>query len=50
VKYLLSAMRICENALRLPLVPVESATERVILDAARAARIETGALAGSPRA
>jgi 4-hydroxy-tetrahydrodipicolinate synthase len=49
-KYLLSAMRICDNALRLPLVPVESATERVILDAARAARVEISALAGSPRA
>ena len=35
VKYLLSAMGLIENELRLPLVPVEPATEKAILDAAR---------------
>lgn len=40
VKYLLSALRICENELRLPLVPVEPATEKVVLEAARTAGIE----------
>jgi len=37
VKYLLSAMRLCENVLRLPLVPVEPGSERFILESARAA-------------
>ena len=50
VKFLLSAMRICDNALRLPLVAVESGTEKVILDAAKAAGLETAPLAGTPRA
>lgn len=36
VKYLLSEMGLMRNELRLPLVPVEPASERVILDAARA--------------
>src|SRR6185503_10547147 len=39
VKYLLSAMGLIENELRLPLVPVEPATEKAILEAARAADI-----------
>jgi 4-hydroxy-tetrahydrodipicolinate synthase len=36
VKFLLSAMGLIENELRLPLVPVEPATEKAVLDAARA--------------
>ena len=36
VKFMLSAMGICANELRLPLVPVEPASEQVILEAARA--------------
>lgn len=36
VKYLLSAMRIVANELRLPLVPIESATEQAVLAAAKA--------------
>ncbi|MGH7730587.1 MAG: 4-hydroxy-tetrahydrodipicolinate synthase [Candidatus Eiseniibacteriota bacterium] len=36
VKYLLSALRLIENELRLPLVPVEPGTARAILEAARA--------------
>ena len=36
VKYLLSALGLIENELRLPLVPVELATEGAIRDAARA--------------
>lgn len=43
VKFLLSAMKRIGNELRLPLVPVEPASERVILDAARAAGVETAA-------
>jgi 4-hydroxy-tetrahydrodipicolinate synthase len=39
VKFLLSAMRLIENELRLPLVPVEPASQRAILDAARASGI-----------
>jgi 4-hydroxy-tetrahydrodipicolinate synthase len=39
VKFLLSEMGICANELRLPLVPVEPASERLILDAARAVGI-----------
>jgi 4-hydroxy-tetrahydrodipicolinate synthase len=45
VKFLLSAMGMIENELRLPLVPVEPATEKVILEAARAAGIPAGASA-----
>jgi 4-hydroxy-tetrahydrodipicolinate synthase len=37
VKFLLSAMGMIENELRLPLVPVEPATERAVLEAARSA-------------
>lgn len=39
VKYLLSAMNLVANELRLPLVPVEPATERAVLEAARASGI-----------
>jgi 4-hydroxy-tetrahydrodipicolinate synthase len=39
VKFLLSAQRLIENELRLPLVPVEPATERVVLEAARASGV-----------
>jgi 4-hydroxy-tetrahydrodipicolinate synthase len=39
VKYLLSAMRLIENELRLPLVPVEPATEKTVVAAARATGI-----------
>jgi 4-hydroxy-tetrahydrodipicolinate synthase len=40
VKFLLAAMGLIENELRLPLVPVEPATGERILDAARAAGLE----------
>ena len=44
VKYLLSEMGICANELRLPLVPVEPASEKIVLDAARASGVTlTGA-------
>ncbi|HET7226988.1 MAG TPA: 4-hydroxy-tetrahydrodipicolinate synthase [Candidatus Eisenbacteria bacterium] len=46
VKFLLSAMGLIENELRLPLVPVEPATERIALDAAHAAGVELAA--GAP--
>jgi 4-hydroxy-tetrahydrodipicolinate synthase len=39
VKFLLSAMRLIDNALRLPLVPVEPASERIILESARASGV-----------
>jgi 4-hydroxy-tetrahydrodipicolinate synthase len=39
VKFLLSEMGICANELRLPLVPVEPASEKAILEAARAVGI-----------
>jgi 4-hydroxy-tetrahydrodipicolinate synthase len=39
VKFLLSAMGLIENELRLPLVPVEPATGKAILEAARASGI-----------
>ena len=48
VKYLLSAMGLIANELRLPLVPVERANEAVILSAAGAAGIAVG-LAGATR-
>lgn len=38
-KFLMSAMGLLENELRLPLVPVEPASERAILEAARASGI-----------
>ncbi|HYM81911.1 MAG TPA: 4-hydroxy-tetrahydrodipicolinate synthase [Candidatus Limnocylindria bacterium] len=50
VKYLLSAMRLIENTLRLPLVPVEPATERAIIEGARAAGIPLPEPAGAARA
>jgi 4-hydroxy-tetrahydrodipicolinate synthase len=40
VKYLMSAMKLIENEVRLPLVPVEPASEPVILAAARECGIE----------
>jgi 4-hydroxy-tetrahydrodipicolinate synthase len=45
VKFLLSAMGLVENDLRLPLVPVEPGTEKTILEAAKAAGISAGASA-----
>ena len=39
VKFLLSAMGLVENELRLPLVPVEPATEKAVLEAARTAGV-----------
>lgn len=45
VKFLLSAMGLIENELRLPLVPVEPATEQVVRDAAQASGIALGAAA-----
>jgi 4-hydroxy-tetrahydrodipicolinate synthase len=52
-KYLLSAMKLIENELRLPLVPVEPASEAVILEAAKKVGVELSpgvATAGSGRA
>lgn len=49
VKFLLSAMRLMANELRLPLVPVEPGTEQAMLAAARAAGVELeSAPAGAP--
>ena len=45
VKYLLSAMKIMANELRLPLVPVEPASEQAILAAAKASGIALEAAA-----
>lgn len=46
IKYLLSEMGICANELRLPLVPVEPATEKAVLEAGRAVGVTlTGAAA-----
>jgi 4-hydroxy-tetrahydrodipicolinate synthase len=42
-KYLLSAMGIARNELRLPLVPVEPGSERAVLDAARACGVPLAA-------
>jgi 4-hydroxy-tetrahydrodipicolinate synthase len=39
-KFLLSAMKLIENQLRLPLVPVEPATEKIVLEAAKAVGLE----------
>ena len=50
VKYLLSAMRLIENELRLPLVPVEPATARAIESAAKASGIALPEPAGAARA
>jgi 4-hydroxy-tetrahydrodipicolinate synthase len=43
VKFLLAAMGLIENELRLPLVPVEKTTEAVILEGARASSVAVGA-------
>ncbi len=48
-KYLLSAMQVIANELRLPLVPVEPATAEAILAAAKAAGIKIGAPAPARR-
>ena len=40
VKFLLAAMGLIENELRLPLVAVEPGTEKVVLEAARAAGVD----------
>jgi hypothetical protein len=40
-------MGLIENDLRLPLVPVEPATEKAVLEAARAAGVATGASAAA---
>jgi len=45
VKYLLSAMGLIENEVRLPLVPVEPATEQVVRAAAQAAGVVLAATA-----
>jgi 4-hydroxy-tetrahydrodipicolinate synthase len=50
VKYLLSAMRLVANELRLPLVPVEPATEKTVLEGARAAGIALPETVGVGRA
>ena len=50
VKFLLSAMHLIQNELRLPLVPVEPATGRAILAAAQAAGLALGEPAGAARA
>jgi len=49
VKYLLAALRLIENDLRLPLVPVEPGTGRAILEAARASGITLPEPAGATR-
>jgi 4-hydroxy-tetrahydrodipicolinate synthase len=49
VKFLLSAMRLIGNELRLPLVPVEPATEALLAEAARAAGITLAERAGAAR-
>ena len=48
IKYLLSEMGLIANELRLPLVPIEPATEKAVLEAARAVGIALGAAAGRP--
>src|SRR5262249_32864257 len=42
VKFLLSAMGLIENELRLPLGPIEPATEKAVLEAARSAGVLVG--------
>jgi 4-hydroxy-tetrahydrodipicolinate synthase len=49
-KFLLSAMKLMANELRLPLVPVEPATERAILAAAELSGIALEPAAAAPRA
>jgi dihydrodipicolinate synthase/N-acetylneuraminate lyase len=41
-------MGLIANELRLPLVPIEPATEKAVLEAARAVGIPLGATAGRP--
>jgi len=50
VKFLLAAMRLIENELRLPLVPVEPATGRAILTAAQSMGLTLSEPAGAVRA
>jgi 4-hydroxy-tetrahydrodipicolinate synthase len=50
VKYLLTAMGLIENELRLPLVPVEPATEKLVQEAAGAAGIALAPSQGTPAA
>ncbi len=50
VKALLAKMGLIENELRLPLVPVEPATERALLEAARVAGLAVPAVAGAAHA
>jgi len=50
VKALLAAMRLIENELRLPLVSVEPATERALLEAARLSAVPFPEPAGATRA
>ena len=50
VKYLLSAMKLMANELRLPLVPVEPATEKAILGAAAQSGIALEPVVAAPRA
>ena len=46
-KFLLSAMGLMANQLRLPLVPVEPATEKIVLEAAKAVGLALGTPAGT---
>lgn len=50
VKALLARMGLIENELRLPLVPIEPATEKALLDAARESGVAVPAVAGAARA
>ena len=47
VKFLLSAMGMMANQLRLPLVPVEPATQEIVLEAARSVGVPLGAPAAA---
>jgi len=48
IKYLLSEMGIAANELRLPLVPIEPATEKAVLEAARSTGVALGGVAAGP--
>ncbi len=50
VKYLLSAMKLIGNELRLPLVPIEPATEKAVLEGARAGGLAVSEPVGAGRA
>jgi 4-hydroxy-tetrahydrodipicolinate synthase len=50
VKFLLASMGLIANELRLPLVPVEGATERIVLEAAHGLGIGPPSAAGAARA